>query len=109
MKKLIALLVAIAGLANLSANGQGFCTGLVIEEHFNNAFISGYDDATACDIDVVFVSCPVLSFTLAPNTSPTSPALTVAPVPETSSVALCAIGVAGLTVARRSCSFRRKA
>jgi hypothetical protein len=104
MKKLIVLLVAIAGVANLSANGQGFCTGLVVEENFNNAFSCEAGVVYSCEVEMIDVPCPVFSVSFVPDTSPE---LTVAPVPEPSSLALCAIGVAGLTVARRS--FRRKA
>jgi hypothetical protein len=91
MKKQIILLVAVAGLAAVSAQAQGYCTGVTDIADFSN---NGNEPAWV----PVNTPCQML---------PPPTGFAVTQIPEPSSFALCAIGLASLTVARRS--FRPKA
>lgn len=97
MKEKIALLVAVVGLAMISAQGQssfaGYPTGFTVVEYYNE---TGWQNI-GCEQQVLFV----------PGTVFPVDNFSVSTVPEPSTLGLCAIGLAGLTVARRS--FRPKA
>ena len=95
MKKQIALLVAIAGLATISAQGQGYCTGVIEVEYFNNSSWEQAGDTEMFTLNVGTV-CSM------PDFPATSADLSLTTIPEPSTLAYCAIGLAGLTVARRS-------
>jgi len=92
MRKLIALLIAVAGLTTISAQGQGYCTGLTVVENFNETSWQ----TIACDQESIIVPGSVLSVD---NSN-------ISTVPEPSTLAFFAIGLAGVTLARRS--FRQR-
>jgi len=86
MRKQIALLVAVAGFATISAQAQDYCSGYTLVENFGpNTW-----EPTAF-----------------PPFLPPSADLSVTTVPEPSTLALCAIGLASVTIARRSFRQRR--
>lgn len=94
MRKQIALLVAVAGFATISAQAQDYCSGYTITLNTSET-TSGNYVMSQFQGDFVIPQFQMAS------------ADTVTTVPEPSTLALCAIGFAGLTIARRSFRQRR--